>query len=74
MSVIELRRKMKKQIDAMAPARLRYAANLLSLLEKNERDHGRDAMIARFRAKLAKAERDIAAGRFVPVEKLRRKY
>jgi prevent-host-death family protein len=33
-----------------------------------------DRKMARFRAGIAKAERDIVAGRFISVEKLRRKY
>ncbi len=74
MSTIELRRKMKKQIDALNPDRLRYAASLLALLNSDEADNTENARLARFRATVAKAERDLAAGRFVPVEKLRRKY
>jgi hypothetical protein len=30
--------------------------------------------LRRFRSSMEKAERDIAAGRFVPLEKLQRKY
>ncbi|MGD0387616.1 MAG: hypothetical protein ABSC42_01565 [Tepidisphaeraceae bacterium] len=74
MSTVELRRKIKKQIDGLDGGRLRYAANLLSLLGRSETDDDSGTRIARFRATLAKAERDIAAGRFVPFEKLRRKY
>jgi hypothetical protein len=74
MSTLELRRKIKKQIDDLDEGRLRYAANLLSLLGRSEADDDPGARMARFRARLAKAERDIAAGRFIPFEKLRRKY
>jgi hypothetical protein len=54
--------------------RLRYAANFLSLLGRKEANEDFDLRIARFRSRLAKAERDIAAGRFIPVAKLRRKF
>ncbi len=73
MSTVELRRKIKKQIDDLDPDRLRYAADLLALLQPANGGRG-DAGIARFRSRLGKAERDIAAGRFVSAEKLRRKY
>jgi hypothetical protein len=74
MSTIELRRKMKKQIDALDADRLRYAASMLALLKSDEAGNGENAKLARFRAMVAKAERDVAAGRFVALEKLRRKY
>jgi hypothetical protein len=74
MSMVELRRKVKRQIDGLDANRLRYAANMLTLLGGNQANDDPDGRIARFRAKLAKAERDIAAGRSIAVEKLRRKY
>jgi hypothetical protein len=72
MSTLELRRRIKKQVDALQPDRLPVAAKLLSDLRREKSPVRNGAKLTHFRARLAKAERDIAAGRSVPIEKLRR--
>jgi hypothetical protein len=73
MSTTELRRRIKKQVDGLHPDRLRFASELLSLLKRHEREDSA-AKRATFRSRLTKAERDVAAGRIVRVEDLKRKY
>lgn len=74
MSTTELRRRIKKQVDALHPARLGFASEFLTLLKKQEKQDAETAKAAIFRERIAKAERDVAAGRVVRWEDLKRKY
>jgi hypothetical protein len=71
MSTTELRRQIKKKIDVLPPARLRATADYLAVLEGSSSTAKKKA---RFLARIAKAEKDIAAGCFVTLDQLKRKY
>lgn len=73
---VELRRRAKKQIESLSPERLQVAADFLSYLEERESNEATEEVlrIPGLLEQFEEAERDIAAGRVTPVEKLRRKY
>jgi hypothetical protein len=75
MSIDELRRKMKKQLDDLPLDRLQPAANFIDFLcEKSDsRSSESDPRIARMRLRISRTEAAIAAGKLVPWRKLKRK-
>jgi hypothetical protein len=73
MSTTELRRRVKKQVERLPADRLQSAADYLLFLQHGDVGHASNGKLSEFRARIQKAERDIAAGRTVPVERLRRK-
>lgn len=70
MSTTELRRRIKKQLDTLQSERLQSVADYVSFLHR--KPTSKEMKLARFRASLAKAEKDLAEGRFVSWEELRR--
>ncbi len=71
MSTAELRRQIKKKIDVLPASGLRATADYLALLKRSKDTAKKKAF---FLARIVKAERDVAAGRFVTVDQLKRKY
>lgn len=76
MSALELRRKAKKRIDGLSPESLKFTLDFMEFLDEREEEDATEELmrIPGFGKAMEKAERDIAAGRVTPVEKLRRKY
>jgi hypothetical protein len=76
MSTLQLRRQLKKKVDALPTGALRSASDFLDYLE--HRGNGRSATnrsrIAAMRRRLGEAERQVAAGRVIRADKLKRKY
>jgi hypothetical protein len=76
MSTTELRRLVKKQVDTLQPERLQSAADYLSFLSKQRNGNKNetiDPRIARMRQRIREADEAEAAGKLIPLEKLRRK-
>ena len=75
MSAVELRRKIKRQLDDLPMDRLRTAADFIDFLEKKNgsRSLENDPRIARMRLRIRQAEKAEAAGKLIPLEKLRRR-
>ena len=69
MTVTELRRQLKKQIDHLAEDRLRSAADFVGYLEETS-----DPVAIAMHKRLRKAEAEIASGKTTSVSQLRRKY
>jgi hypothetical protein len=63
---------MKRQVDKLESKRLRYLAKQLNFLQPGGAANEQETRLLLFREKLAKAEGDIAAGRFIAVQELRR--
>jgi hypothetical protein len=75
MSALQLRQRIKKQVDELKPAELRSAADFISKLRVRRKLSADDVRkIARMKRIIRQAERDFAAGRGVSVENLKRKY
>lgn len=76
MTTTELRRQLKKSIDALPEEKLRSAADFVrSLRRATDGLPASDRVkIAAMKRRMGKAEKDFAEGRATPVEKLRRKY
>jgi hypothetical protein len=76
MTAAALRRQLKKTIDRLPSEKLRSAADFVEYLSSQVDGLSEDdrRKIAGMKKRIAKAERDIAAGRMTPVENLRRKY
>ncbi|MGD0463039.1 MAG: hypothetical protein ABSB74_11195 [Tepidisphaeraceae bacterium] len=76
MSTIELRRKIKKQLDDLPLDRLQPAAEFIDFLGKKNgnRSSDSDPRIARMRLRIRQAKAAIAAGKLVPWQKLKRKH
>ena len=73
MSRIQLLQRASRRLKAMSEERLRLADGFLAYLE--EEDATEELLrIPGFAEEFEEAERDIAAGRLTPAEKLRRKY
>ena len=66
MSTAQLRRRARRQIGNLPDDSLRSAVDFIDYLEEKRRTE--------FLDRIRKAERELAAGGGVPVEKLRRKY
>jgi hypothetical protein len=75
MSTVQLRRKIKKQIDTLQPERLQSAADYISFLgeKQNGKKLSTDPRIFRMRQRIREADEAEAAGKLIPLEKLRRK-
>jgi hypothetical protein len=76
MTTAQLRRDIKKRVDALDSDRLMSAADFLEYLATRENGgrttkNKKEAALVR---RLAKAELEIAQGRVTPVHALRRKY
>ena len=77
MSTAELRRRIKKEVDALPPERLQSAADFIAFLGDAASDRTFEEYLRTrppIEERLKQAEKDIAAGRLTPVEQLRRKY
>jgi hypothetical protein len=77
MSTAELRRSIKKKVDALAPERLQSAADFLAFLSDPASDRTFEEYLRNrppLEERLRQAEKDITAGRLTPIEQLRRKY
>ena len=71
MSTMELRRLAKRNIDALPSERLRSVVDFIGYLcSETEKAPTRTSLAAR----MAQAKDDVAAGKLVPIAKLRRKY
>jgi hypothetical protein len=76
MSTLELRRKIKRQLDVLPKDKLRSAADFIDYLGKGNgaRSPEKDPRIARMRRRIRRAEAAVAAGKLIPWEQLKRKY
>ena len=76
MSDTQLLRRAKRRLDQLSDQRLRAADDFLAYLEDLDSDEATDELlrIPGILERIEKAERDIAEGRTVSVEELRRKY
>jgi hypothetical protein len=76
MSTIEMRRKARRKIQKLSPRDLRTALDFLDSLEARDEEDATEELerIPHFAEAMAKAEREVAAGRVTQVEKLGRKY
>ena len=76
MSTVELRRKIKRQVDGFPSGQLRSAADFIDYLgNKNGAPSSqKDPRIIRMRRRIRQAEAAEAAGKLIPWEKLKRKY
>lgn len=73
MSITELRRNTKRRIDELPAAQVRTAARFVESLSASTATSG-DSSRQPIMERLKRAKADIAAGRGVPVSKLKRKY
>ncbi len=69
MTVIQLRRQLKKRIDHLTEDRLRSAADFVAYL-----DEASNPIAGAMQQRLRKAEREVASGKVTSVGDLRRKY
>jgi hypothetical protein len=76
MSATDTRRAAKRRIDSLSADRLRVADDFLAYLQERESNEATEQLLTvpGFIERPEKAERQIAAGKVTPVEKLRRKY
>lgn len=76
MTTKELRRRLKKKIDCLSAGRLKVAEDFIAYLDERESCEATEELmnIPGLRKELDRAEKDIAAGKTTPVEKLKRKY
>ena len=76
MTKTELLRRAKQRLEHLSEQRLRTADDILAYLEDLESDEATDELlrIPGLPEQLEEAERDIAEGRTVPVDELRRKH
>jgi hypothetical protein len=76
MSTIELRRKLKKQLDDLPLDRLQSAADFIDFLGKKNGNGASeiDPRIARMRLRIRQAETAEAAGKLIPWQKSKRKH
>lgn len=76
MTVVELRRRLKKRIDSLPPKRLQVAADFVAYLDERP-DNAATRELERIPPlleRILQAEREFAGGKATPVEQLRRKY
>jgi hypothetical protein len=73
MSTTELRREIKRKVNALPEDRLQSAADFLAFLEAGTESDAESRRLRGFRNRLQKAEAEVASGRVVPVSRLRRK-
>lgn len=76
MSTLQMRRAARRKIATLPHGKLRTALDFLTFLEAREELEATEELeaIPGFSKQMAAAEREAAAGRLTPVEKLRRKY
>jgi hypothetical protein len=76
MGKTDTRRRAKRRIDNLSDERVRAADDFLAYLEERESNEATEELlrIPGLLDRLKEAEEDIAAGRTVAVEDLRRKY
>ncbi len=76
MTKTELLRRAKQRLEHLSEQRLRTADDILAYLEDLESDEATEELlrIPGLPEQLEEAERDIAEGRTVPVDELRRKH
>jgi len=74
-SSTDTRRTAKRRIDSLSADRLRVADDFLAYLQERESNEATEELLSvpGFIERLEKAERQIAAGKVTPAEKLRRK-
>lgn len=65
----------KKRLDTLSPERLKVADDFLAYLEERESNEATEELlqIPGFLERLGAAEREVRAGRLVPVQDLQRK-
>ena len=75
MSSMELRRRIKRKLDALPPDRLQSVADFVSFVarERESKKASEDPRKARLRQAIREADAAAAAGRLIPYEKLRLK-
>lgn len=76
MKTQELRQNLKESIDRLSPERLLVAADFLAYLAESESDEATMELlkIPGFLEKFNQARKDVAAGKVISVEQLKRKY
>ena len=75
MTKVQLLRRARQRLTALSEPRLRMANEFLAFLEDRDADPTEELLrIPGFAEEFAEAQRDIAAGRLTPVEKLKRTY
>ena len=76
MTKVDLLRRVKRRLGGLSTPRLRVADEFVAFLEEREDDDATEELlrIPGFAEEFEEAQRDIAAGRLTPVEKLKRKY
>ncbi len=76
MTKTEVLRRAKRRLEHLSEQRLRTADDILAYLEDLESDEATEELlrIPGLTERLEEAERDIAEGKTVPVDELRRKY
>jgi PHD/YefM family antitoxin component YafN of YafNO toxin-antitoxin module len=74
MNATQVRREAKRRLDALSDERLPAANDFLAYLEERESNEATEEMlrVPGILERLKEAEKQIAAGRTVPVSKLRR--
>lgn len=75
MSTAELTRQTKQRLERLSPERLQVVADFVAYLEERESNEATEELlkIPGLVKALAKTEKDIAAGKLTPAERLRRK-
>lgn len=75
MSTTELRRQIKKNVDSLPPDHLASVADFVAFVGRQRIAQGSetDPRIDRLRDRIRQADAEEAAGKLIPLEKLRRK-
>jgi len=76
MKTQELRQNLKESIDRLSPERLLVAADFLAYLAESESNEATMELlkISGFLEEFNQAQKDVAAGKVISVEQLKRKY
>ena len=76
MTRTELRRRAKRRLDTLSEERLRVAEDFLAYLEERDSSEATEELlrIPGLLDRLREAEKQIARGKTVPAERLRRKH
>jgi hypothetical protein len=74
MSTLELRRRIKRRVDALPERSLEVAADFLAWLGQREASEKQTPDRSPLHDRLKAAERAIAVGRVTPITRLKRKY
>jgi len=76
MNTTEIRQQAKEYLEQLSPKKLLVAVYFLAYLAERETNEATEELlqIPGFSEAFAKAKKDIAAGKVIPVDELKRKY